>query len=54
MTVNGFKKYQTDIQDAVFVSAANNNYFPALFRGGGHINVSSYFFEKNLKIIIDK
>jgi hypothetical protein len=39
MTVSEFTRFQGDIQDAVFVSAANEGWFPALFQGGGHINI---------------
>lgn len=42
-----FKKYARDMQDAIFVSAANEGFFPAMFRGGGHINVSSKSFLTN-------
>jgi hypothetical protein len=34
-----WERYQHDMQDAIFVSAANEGWFPALFRGGGHINI---------------
>lgn len=40
-TVEHFRRYSADMQDALFVSAANEGFFPAMFRGGGHINVSS-------------
>jgi hypothetical protein len=39
MTVGKWKTYAANINDAVFVSAANLGMAPALFRGGGHINV---------------
>lgn len=43
-TVSYFRKYASDMQDAIFVSAANEGFFAAMFRGGGHINVSSEAF----------
>jgi len=39
MTIQQFKKYKNDIQDAVFASASVCGYFPALWTGGGHINI---------------
>lgn len=39
MTAANWKLYRDDIQDAVFVTAYNANAFPALYLGGGHINV---------------
>jgi hypothetical protein len=39
MTWPEFAHYASDIQDAIFTSAANEGYFPMLFRGGGHINI---------------
>jgi hypothetical protein len=39
MTWPEYAHYASDIQDAIFASAANKNYFPALFMGGGHINI---------------
>lgn len=39
-TIEYFRKYAADMQDAIFVSAANEGFMPALFYGGGHINIS--------------
>jgi hypothetical protein len=39
MTVDEYKAHAVNIQDAVFVSAANERSFPALYKGGGHINI---------------
>lgn len=47
MTVADFKKYKSDIQDAIFASASVKGYFPALWQGGGHINIDVTNFEKN-------
>jgi hypothetical protein len=47
MTVGEYKKFEADIHDAVFVSAANAGYFPALWQGGGHINLDIAEFIKN-------
>jgi hypothetical protein len=41
MSVATAKKYASDIQDAIFVSAYNINRFPQAFAGGGHINVGT-------------
>ena len=38
-TVDYFRQYQSDMQDAIFASAANVGFFPALYLGGGHINI---------------
>lgn len=34
-----FRRFKSDMQDAIFASASNENLFPALFLGGGHINI---------------
>lgn len=47
MTVDEYKRFKDDIQDAIFVSAANQGYFPQLWRGGGHINVDITNFRNN-------
>jgi hypothetical protein len=47
MSVAEYKKFEADIHDAIFVSAANSGYFPALWQGGGHINVDITEFRKN-------
>jgi hypothetical protein len=39
MTVADYKKFESNIQDAIFVSAANVGAHPALYLGGGHINI---------------
>ena len=39
LTVDEWKNFARDIQDAVFVTAYNQRYFPALYLGGGHINL---------------
>lgn len=43
-----FRRFKDDMQDAIFASAANAGLFPALFRGGGHINISSSAFDTDL------
>lgn len=44
-----YEKYAADMQDAIFVTAANENAFPAPYGGGGHINIEGeYFFKKPL------
>jgi hypothetical protein len=47
MSFADFKRYGRDIQDAIFVTAANSGYFPALWQGGGHINIDNDIFRKN-------
>jgi hypothetical protein len=47
MTVDEYKKYAADLQDAIFVSAANIGHFPALWQGGGHINIDVENFRRN-------
>ncbi len=39
MTVYDFTRFAADIEDAIFVSARNEQSYPALFLGGGHINI---------------
>lgn len=47
MTVGDFARFKNDIHDAVFTSAANTGHFPALYLGGGHINIDlNYFLER--------
>jgi hypothetical protein len=47
MTVDDFEKVSGDMEDAIFVSTRNLNMWPALFRGGGHINMDlNYFTDK--------
>jgi|GEM_PF-1566417 len=47
-TVDYFRHFKNDMQDAIFVSAANEDIIPALFRGGGHINISASAFDSDL------
>jgi hypothetical protein len=47
MTVADYKKYAVDLQDAIFASAANVGHFPALWQGGGHINIDLENFRRN-------
>lgn len=47
MPVSEYKRFQRDINDAIFVSAANVGMFPALWQGGGHINIDVGIFKKN-------
>lgn len=47
MTVAEFKRFRDDMHDAIFVSAANEGYFPELWRGGGHINLNVANFQEN-------
>jgi hypothetical protein len=48
MTPTEYKQYAEDLQDAIFVSAANIGHFPALWQGGGHINIDLGSFQGNL------
>lgn len=47
MTIEQFKHYKDDLQDAIFVTAANAGYFPALWQGGGHINIDITNFQND-------
>lgn len=47
-TVEYFKHFKDDMQDAIFISAANERVFPPMFRGGGHINISDTAFDSGL------
>jgi hypothetical protein len=47
MTIAEYKKYAADLQDAIFVSAANVGHFPALWQGGGHLNIDIEIFRRN-------
>jgi hypothetical protein len=47
LTVEQMKRYANDIQDALFVSAANVDLYPALFAGGGHINIGLNAFAQH-------
>lgn len=44
MTVKAFEKFSADINDAIFVSASNLGLYPALYQGGGHINLDVGYF----------
>lgn len=46
-TVDYYRHFERDMQDAIFVSGANEGVFPAMFQGGGHINLSSRSFLTN-------
>jgi hypothetical protein len=48
MTVSAFKKFKDDIQDAIFVSAANEGLIPWQYLGGGHINIGVSVFGDDL------
>lgn len=49
MTVGQFEKFEADIQDAIFATAANEGLFPGLFVGGGHISIdASYLYKRPL------
>ncbi len=43
-TVAQFRSFSSNMQDAIFVSAYNKNYFPGLYLGGGHINIDVRYF----------
>jgi hypothetical protein len=47
MTVEQFKQFKDDMQDAIFVTAANAGHFPAVWQGGGHINIDIKNFVRN-------
>jgi len=51
MTVAEYKRYKDDMQDAIFVTAGNEGYFPQLWRGGGHINIDMANFKKHLLLL---
>lgn len=46
MTVDKYERYARDIEDAVFVTNANEGLFPAPFLGGGHINIDFKYLSK--------
>jgi hypothetical protein len=50
-TVEMFATYASDMQDAIFVSAANANLFPQDYLGGGHINISFKTFKSNPRLL---
>lgn len=45
MSADEIRLYKDDIQDAIFVSAANENLFPWEYMGGGHINIDLASFD---------
>lgn len=47
MTVRQFEQYAADIEDAIFVTVANNGLQAMLFLGGGHISVGADIFYGN-------
>lgn len=50
-TVEFWRQFKDDMHDAIFVSAANEGYFPQAFMGGGHINVGLSGFGANSLLI---
>ncbi len=42
-----YRRYMSDMQDAIFVSAGNEGLWPAMFMGGGHINLGLEAFDGN-------
>jgi hypothetical protein len=44
MVVADYERFSSDIQDAIFISAQKVDMWPALFRGGGHINMDLNYF----------
>jgi hypothetical protein len=46
MVVADYERFSSDIQDAIFVSAQKVDMWPALFRGGGHINMDFDYFRE--------
>lgn len=48
LTVRETRKYLSDIQDAIFVSAANCGLFPWDFLGGGHLNIDYRVFNNRI------
>lgn len=51
LEVADYRRFKDDMQDAIFVSAANEGYFPAMFRGGGHINIGTQVLFKNPRLL---
>lgn len=47
-TVEHFRHFKNDMQDAIFDSAAIEDIIPALWRGGGHINISKTAFDSRM------
>lgn len=52
MTASDFRKYASNIQDAIFESAANVGMFPQLYLGGGHINVDVHYFAPKPPVLL--
>lgn len=50
MTVEEFKRFQSDMQDAIFASGAATGFYPLLWQGGGHINIDLHVFRKDLNL----
>ena len=48
MTVEEFKAFKSDMQDAIFASGAATGFYPQLWQGGGHINIDLHVFRKDL------
>lgn len=46
-SVDFFRKFERDMQDAIFASASNEGFFPAMFQGGGHVNIGLGAFDGN-------
>jgi len=51
MTVKNYKKNAKAIQRAIFSTAAKLSFYPALFTGGGHINIGLKEFEENPRLL---
>lgn len=46
-TLENYERFRTDMEDAIFSSARNEGLEPALYQGGGHINLGMQAFEGN-------
>lgn len=51
MTVEEFKAHDSDMQDAIFVTAANQGYVPFDYLGGGHLNIDIEAFQGNVLLV---
>ncbi len=49
--VDFYERFENDMQDAIFVSAANEGFYPALYLGGGHINLGLSAFDGNILLL---
>lgn len=47
-SVEFFRHFKDDMQDAIFASAANEGIYAPWYRGGGHINISATAFDSDL------